>query len=138
MTLRINPGERCMAKQSAGLLLYRRRQESLQVFLVHPGGPFWAKKDDGAWSIPKGEFTSEPPLDAAQRELTEETGFNVSGPFMELTPIKQKGGNGSTHGPMQPTSIRPCFKAIPSLSDHANTLKWTGPPSSPLRPRWRK
>ena len=83
---------RPMAKQSAGLLLYRTINGFLEVFLVHPGGPFWAKKDLGAWSIPKGEFTNEPPLKAAQRELVEETGFIVSGPFLELTAIKQKGG----------------------------------------------
>ncbi len=81
-----------MAKQSAGLLLYRTKNGYLELFLVHPGGPFWKNKDDGAWSIPKGEFSGEPPLEAAKRELKEETGFEVRGPFMELTPIKQKGG----------------------------------------------
>jgi predicted NUDIX family NTP pyrophosphohydrolase len=81
-----------VAKQSAGLLLYRTKNGSLEVFLVHPGGPFWAKKDLGAWSIPKGEFAGELPLDAAKRELAEETGFEVAGPFIELKPIQQKGG----------------------------------------------
>ena len=81
-----------MPKQSAGLLLYRTHNKYLEVFLVHPGGPFWAKKDLGAWSIPKGEFAGEPPLEAAKRELKEETGFSVTGPFIELAPIKQKGG----------------------------------------------
>jgi predicted NUDIX family NTP pyrophosphohydrolase len=82
-----------MAKTSAGLLLYRRAQAGLEVFLVHPGGPFWAKKDDGAWSIPKGEFEPpEDPLEAAQREFKEETGFAVSGPFAPLVPVKQSGG----------------------------------------------
>lgn len=81
-----------MAKQSAGLLLYRTKNGFLEVFLVHPGGPFWKSKDKGAWTIPKGEFSDEPPLDAAKRELKEETGFTVRGPFIELTPIKQKGG----------------------------------------------
>ena len=78
---------------SAGLLLYRKRPGGLEVFLVHPGGPFWAKKDLGAWSIPKGEFSpDEDPLAAARREFTEETGFTVDGEFRPLAPIKQKGG----------------------------------------------
>jgi predicted NUDIX family NTP pyrophosphohydrolase len=81
-----------MAKHSAGLLLYRRR-EGLEVFLVHPGGPFWAKKDAGAWSLPKGEFTPpEDPLEAAQREFQEETGLAVAGEFLALTPLKQPSG----------------------------------------------
>ncbi|MBM4263308.1 MAG: NUDIX domain-containing protein [Deltaproteobacteria bacterium] len=79
-------------KTSAGLLLYRRRSE-LEVFLVHPGGPFWAKKDLGAWSIPKGEFEEgEDPLKAAEREFTEETGFTVEGESRALNPVKQSGG----------------------------------------------
>lgn len=79
-------------KTSAGLLLYRHRTE-LEVFLVHPGGPFWAKKDLGAWSIPKGEFEEgEEPLEAAKREFTEETGFKVEGEFRKLNPLKQSGG----------------------------------------------
>lgn len=79
-----------MPKSSAGLLLYRL---PLEVFLVHPGGPFWANKDKGSWSIPKGEFeVSEDPLAAARREFTEETGFTASGDFKRLTPLKQKSG----------------------------------------------
>ena len=79
-------------KNSAGLLLYRRRDE-LEVFLVHPGGPFWAKKDEGAWSLPKGEFEEgEEALQAAKREFTEETGFSVDGEFLPLDPLKQRGG----------------------------------------------
>jgi predicted NUDIX family NTP pyrophosphohydrolase len=63
------------------------------VFLVHPGGPFWKKKDDGAWSIPKGEFIEgEDPLEAAQREFTEETGFTAPGDVVPLKPLKQPGG----------------------------------------------
>jgi predicted NUDIX family NTP pyrophosphohydrolase len=82
-----------MGKQSAGLLLYRRRQGNLEVLLVHPGGPFWAHKDAGAWSIPKGEHgPEEDPLAAARREFTEETGFTAAGPFFPLTPLKQKSG----------------------------------------------
>jgi predicted NUDIX family NTP pyrophosphohydrolase len=79
-------------KTSAGLLLYRRRGE-LEVFLVHPGGPYWAKRDSGAWSLPKGEFEQgEDPLQAARREFTEETGFVIDGEFRRLDPVKQAGG----------------------------------------------
>lgn len=96
---------------------------SLEVHLVHPGGPFWAKKDLGAWSIPKGEFTAEPPLKAAQRELEEETGFSVSGPFIELTPIKQKGGKWVFARAVEPMSIKQNSKAIPLHSAPENTPK---------------
>jgi predicted NUDIX family NTP pyrophosphohydrolase len=75
-----------MPKQSAGLLLYRRKS-NLEVFLVHPGGPLWTKKDLGAWSIPKGEFDEEEPLLAAKREFQEETGFDA--PLGEYIPLKQ-------------------------------------------------
>jgi len=82
-----------MPKISAGLLLYRMHKGALEVFLVHPGGPFWAKKDSGAWSIPKGlTDEGEDPLSAAKREFKEETGFEVSGHFLPLTPVKQKSG----------------------------------------------
>ena len=83
-----------MPKRSAGLLLYRYRDNQLQVFLVHPGGPFWAKKDNGAWTLPKGEYIeSEPPLDAARREFQEETGFAApSGEYLDLGNVKQAGG----------------------------------------------
>jgi predicted NUDIX family NTP pyrophosphohydrolase len=82
-----------MPRRSAGLLMYRRRAHGLEVLLVHPGGPFWAHKDLGAWSVPKGEYTEpESPLAAAQREFTEETGYVASGPFFPLAPIKQPGG----------------------------------------------
>ena len=78
---------------SAGILLYRLRAGAPEVFLVHPGGPFWARKDAGAWSIPKGEFAEgEEPVEAAKREFHEETGSTVSGTFLALTPLKQKGG----------------------------------------------
>jgi len=81
------------AKKSAGILLYRFYNNLKEVLLVHPGGPFWAKKDLGAWSIPKGEFEAgENPLDAAKRELEEETGIKAEGNFIELTPVKQKSG----------------------------------------------
>jgi predicted NUDIX family NTP pyrophosphohydrolase len=79
-----------MAKTSAGILLYRKANRGLEVFLVHPGGPFWAHKDTGAWSIPKGEFEAdEQPLAAAKREFMEETGYEVNGEFVELIPVKQ-------------------------------------------------
>lgn len=82
-----------MRKQSAGILLYRRVAAELQVFLVHPGGPFFRNKDDGSWSIPKGEFLEgDEPLDAAKREFEEETGQVITGEFISLKPITQKGG----------------------------------------------
>jgi predicted NUDIX family NTP pyrophosphohydrolase len=81
-----------MPKESAGLLLYRRRPGALEVFLVHPGGPFWAKKEAGAWSIPKGEIDPDENAQAAAiRELREETGLTVSGEMLPLTTIRQKG-----------------------------------------------
>jgi predicted NUDIX family NTP pyrophosphohydrolase len=81
------------AKQSAGLLVHRYRAGTLEIFLVHPGGPFWAKKDAGAWSIPKGEFgDDEEKLAAARREFHEETGLALEGVFVELAPVKQSGG----------------------------------------------
>lgn len=81
-----------MAK-SAGLLYYRFRHGRPEVFLIHPGGPFWASKDSGAWSIPKGEFDDhEDPFEAARREFREETGFEPAGHFVPLTPVKQKSG----------------------------------------------
>ncbi|HEV8247831.1 MAG TPA: NUDIX domain-containing protein [Polyangiaceae bacterium] len=82
-----------MAKQSAGLVIYRARGGELEVLLVHPGGPFFKNKDDGSWSIPKGEFASgEEPLLAARRELEEETGLRAEGPFAPLGNVTQRGG----------------------------------------------
>lgn len=82
-----------MSKVSAGLLLYRRRAGVLEVLLVHPGGPFFAKKDVGVWGIPKGEIDEgEDALAAAQREFTEETGFTAGGAFVPLAPVTQKNG----------------------------------------------
>jgi predicted NUDIX family NTP pyrophosphohydrolase len=82
-----------MPKTSAGLMVYRIREGRLEIFLVHPGGPFWARKDAGAWSIPKGEFVQpEDPLEAARREFQEETGHEIDGTFLPLEPIKQAGG----------------------------------------------
>ena len=82
-----------MSKKSAGLLLFRTKKNSVEFFLIHPGGPFWKTKDLGAWSIPKGEFTEEEnPLEAAKREFTEETGMKAPENFLDLTPLKQKSG----------------------------------------------
>lgn len=80
-------------KRSAGILMYRRKRKDIQLFLVHPGGPFWKNKDSGAWTIPKGMIEpGEDPLAAARREFTEETGFGVDGDFVELGTFKQPGG----------------------------------------------
>jgi predicted NUDIX family NTP pyrophosphohydrolase len=82
-----------MAKESAGLLLYRLRDGALEVFLVHPGGPFWAKKDEGAWTIPKGELSpGEDSSAAALREFSEETGHQLDGDLRSLPSIRQAGG----------------------------------------------
>lgn len=80
-----------MTKRSAGILLYRRTSSGPEVFLIHPGGPFWAKKD--SWSIPKGEYhDGEPPLDAARREFQEETGSAIDGDFVPLGVVRQPAG----------------------------------------------
>jgi predicted NUDIX family NTP pyrophosphohydrolase len=82
-----------MPKTSAGLLLYKRNNNVLLVFLVHPGGPFFAKKDSGAWSVPKGEIDEgEDALAAAKREFEEETGCRPAGNFIPLSPVTQKSG----------------------------------------------
>jgi predicted NUDIX family NTP pyrophosphohydrolase len=81
------------AKKSAGLLMYRIRDESLEVLLVHPGGPYWRNKDDGVWSIPKGEpAPGEDSFVVAQREFAEELGFEPAGEFVPLAPVRQKSG----------------------------------------------
>jgi predicted NUDIX family NTP pyrophosphohydrolase len=112
-----------VAKKSAGLLLFRGSAQSLEVLLVHPGGPFWAGKDDGAWSIPKGEFSDdEDPLAAARREFEEETGQPVAGEFVRLEPIKQPGGKvvlaWAVRGDFDPSRLR----------SNAFSLEW--PPRS--------
>lgn len=82
-----------MPRLSAGLLMYRIHDGQVQVLLAHPGGPFFKNKDDGAWSIPKGEpEPDEELLEAAKREFKEEVGITPSGPFIALTPVKQTGG----------------------------------------------
>jgi predicted NUDIX family NTP pyrophosphohydrolase len=100
-----------MTARSAGILLYRRRDRELQVFLAHPGGPYWAHKDLGAWTIPKGEYPdSEEPLQAARREFLEETGFAVEGPFIALDPVRQTNGKivsaWAAEGEIDPTRLR--------------------------------
>ncbi|MEP7345032.1 MAG: NUDIX domain-containing protein [Gemmatimonadaceae bacterium] len=82
-----------MDKRSAGLLMYHRNSGALEVLLVHPGGPFWAKKDAGAWTIPKGKVEQgEEDLAAARREFEEETGKKAEGTFLPLQPVTQRGG----------------------------------------------
>jgi predicted NUDIX family NTP pyrophosphohydrolase len=82
-----------MLRQSAGILLYKKTDKGAEIFLCHPGGPFYKNKDAGAWTIPKGEFNSdEEPLDAAKREFREETGQEISGEFISLRPVKYKDG----------------------------------------------
>lgn len=110
-------------KKSSGILLFRRRGKFSEAFIVHPGGPFWANKDEGAWSIPKGEFSEgESTLQAAIREFNEETGFNAEGDFIALKPIRQKSGK-----------IIYCF-ALESDFDAShlisNTFKMEWPPKS--------
>lgn len=81
-----------MPKKSAGILLFRRSSGALELLLVHPGGPFWQNKDAHAWSIPKGEFEDEDPLEAAKRELLEETGVECTAHLFALGPVKQPSG----------------------------------------------
>ena len=100
-----------MAKTSAGLLMYRFRGGTMEVLLVHPGGPFWRKKDEGAWSVPKGEVESgEELLATARREFHEELGLEAAGNFIPLTPIRQKGGKvvhaWAFQGDCDPAAIR--------------------------------
>jgi predicted NUDIX family NTP pyrophosphohydrolase len=117
-----------MAKQSAGILLYRRKKDQLEVLLVHPGGPFWAKKDLGAWSIPKGEYEGDDALAAARREFEEETGYPIGGATLALSPQKQKGGKvvdaWAVEGDLNPEALR------------SNTFEMEWPPRSGKRQRF--
>jgi predicted NUDIX family NTP pyrophosphohydrolase len=109
--------------KSAGILLYRRKNKQLEFFLVHPGGPFWAKKDAGAWSIPKGEYEEgEDPLQAARREFAEETGQAVSGDFIPLTPLTQK-----NHKQVHAWAVE---GDIDEKNIHSNTFEMEWPPKS--------
>jgi len=97
-------------KTSAGLLMYRHTGGVLQVLLAHPGGPFWRNKDDGAWTLPKGEYEApEEALAAARREFGEETGFPAPGPFLPLGEVKQKSGKRvaawAFHGDCEPGAL---------------------------------
>ena len=99
-----------MSKQSAGILAYRKLN-GIEFFLVHPGGPVWADRDEGAWSIPKGEFDDEDALSAARREFEEETGQEVNGRFIPLKPVKYKDGKKivyawAVEGDIDPASVR--------------------------------
>ena len=112
-----------MPKTSAGILLYKRNNNVLQAFLVHPGGPFFAKKDSGAWSVPKGEIDEgEDALAAAKREFEEETGCRPEGNFIPLSSVTQKSGKivhaWAVEGDCDPRTIK----------SNAFTLEW--PPKS--------
>lgn len=112
-----------MRKQSAGLIMYRVRDHALEVLLVHPGGPYYERKDELVWSIPKGEFKEgENPLSTAKREFEEETGFRPAGTFLALSPITQRSGKEvmawAFEGDCDPEKIK----------SNAFTMEW--PPSS--------
>src|SRR3954447_8345401 len=109
--------------QSAGVLMFRRRDSLIEVLLLHPGGPYWQRKDDGAWSIPKGEFgDDESPESAARREFTEETGCALNGPLLTLTPVKQPSGK-----VIYPFAIEGNLDAA-NVRSNTFTLEW--PPRS--------
>jgi predicted NUDIX family NTP pyrophosphohydrolase len=112
-----------MPKHSAGILLYRFREGNLEFFLVHPGGPFWARKDKAAWSIPKGEYEEgEDPMEAAKRELAEETGIDLDSPLIDLGEIRQPSRK-IVHAWAASQDIDPS-----SIS--SNTFKMEWPPNS--------
>jgi len=111
------------SKRSAGVLLFRRTGGEIEVLLAHPGGPYWKNKDDGAWSIPKGEYAdNEDPLAAAKREFAEEIGLTPSGDFIPLGEIRQPGGKVVTawaaEGDLDTTRVR------------SNTFSMPWPPRS--------
>ena len=115
-----------MSKKSAGLLLFRWTDAGIEVLLAHPGGPFWAKKDDGWWSIPKGELAEgEDPLAAARREFEEEMGVSPTGDFLPLESLKQPGGKvvfaWALHSDFDPSRLK------------SNTFSMEWPPRSGRR-----
>ena len=115
-----------MTRRSAGLLMYRTSQGTLEVLLAHPGGPYFVNKDDGAWTIPKGEpETDEDLLVTAQREFEEETGVQPAGTYVALKPVKQKGGKivhaWAFEGDCDPGAL------------HSNTFAMEWPPKSGRR-----
>jgi predicted NUDIX family NTP pyrophosphohydrolase len=115
-----------VARESAGILLYRLSAGAPEVLLVHPGGPFWAKKDLGAWSIPKGELApGEDPLARAKAEFEEETGAPINGDFTALQPCRQAGGKR-----IQAWAVEGAFDPA-CLRSNTFTLEW--PPRSGRR-----
>jgi predicted NUDIX family NTP pyrophosphohydrolase len=112
-----------MAAQSAGIVLFRRSSSGVEFLIVHPGGPFWARKDEGAWSIPKGEYAEgEDALRVALRELEEETGLRVDGEPIALEPVRQRAGKSviawGLEGDFDPAELR------------SNTFRMEWPPRS--------
>ena len=112
-----------MPRTSAGIALFRRAGSSIELFLAHPGGPFWRRKDEGAWTFPKGECAAgEDPLMAARREFREEIGLDIDGEFIDLGTVRQAGGKVvrvfAIEGDCNPNSIR------------SNTFKQVWPPKS--------
>ena len=112
-----------MPQMSAGLLMYRKAGSGLEVFLVHPGGPFWVRKDNGAWSIPKGIITEgEDKLEAAKREFAEETSINSSEPYIYLGEVRQKSGKRVYAWAFERNGD------LPQIKSNTFTLEW--PPGS--------
>ena len=112
-----------MTKRSAGILLFRHNDGSVQVLLIHPGGPYWRRKDEGAWSIPKGLFDEgEEPLSAAKREFLEETGMTPQGVFIELGEFRQPSGKRLTVWALEGDFDLASFRS--------NTFRMEWPPKS--------
>ena len=112
-----------MPKHSAGILLFRRTRGLLEVLLAHPGGPLWKNKDEGSWSIPKGEYgDDEDPLTAARREFLEETGVAVAGEFIPLGEIRQRSGKIVTAWALE--------RDLDPAAIHSNTFSLIWPPRS--------